>query len=160
MASGHLISLPSLSASEENGRKETTSPTAPYVSRPAHTVELCRLTFLSQKACGNPQEPCQHYPSVQVTSPVKPLPPLQPTHFYPSEHPELLFFVPLTPPKYISQALPRALRDAKVKGEDDTIPALEEPQPRERWMWADNTNHGKPTQGIKKDRSAAAAQES
>lgn len=95
MASGHLISLPSLSASEENGRKETTSPTAPYVSHPAHAVELCLLSFLSQKACSGPQHPFQHCPSLKVTSPVKPLPPLQPRPFYPSEHLKLLFFVPL-----------------------------------------------------------------
>lgn len=91
MASGHLTSLPSLSASEEKGRKETTSPMAPHISHPAHTVRLCLLAFFSQKAYSNPHQPRQHYPSVKGTSPVKSLPLLQPRHFYPSEHRLILY---------------------------------------------------------------------
>lgn len=61
MASGHLISLPSLRASDENGKRETASPRA---RRPApgtrHGALPARLPFPG--ACVSPGHSSQHFP--------------------------------------------------------------------------------------------------
>lgn len=127
MASGHLISLPSLRASDENGKRETASPRALHTSRtqhPAPGMELCLPVFLSRR-------PASAHATHPNTSPVEPLPSTRPGPCHLLRAPEALVLCSPAPSKCISQTLLRALRGvlshgrgAKVKGEDGTVTAL------------------------------------
>lgn len=97
MASGHLISLPSLRASSENGERETASPRAPRISQPVHTTGLCLPGKPSFETLRQPMPPFPTLPALQGRLPWEALP----THPAPgtsasSELLELFFSVPLS----------------------------------------------------------------